>query len=407
MVTSAGLQRPAEDRRGAAGAREVRLRDDRAGEGHRDDPVADPPLPVPAGPAGPADGLHGGPLPAGEGRRGSGRPGVRDPGRWRLGPRLAVGPRPAHRRDPATRASPTRVRRRCSGFTDGELLDATIDALAAGDGAAVFTQVDKVIESGHDPRRFVEDLLERLRDLIIVAAVPEGAASVLRGVPEDQLERMRGQQSRFGPGALTRAADIVNAGLTEMTGATAPRHAARADLRADPAARRRPARAGMRLVSTASNVASTSAESPRRRGRRSRLRPSRPPESVRASRRSARTPSGPAVATSRTSPRRRAVAPERGAHVGGRPARDHRLGAAGHRTTAPPAGTGPRRSAPLARPPRRVRTRGERRSPAPERGSTAPTGRRVRPTREPAVSTRRRCAGSGRTCWRGSSRCAA
>ena len=71
--------------------------------------------------------------------------------------------------------------------------------------------------------RFVEDLLERLRDLIIVAAVPEGAASVLRGVPEDQLERMRGQQSRFGPGALTRAADIVNAGLTEMTGATAPR----------------------------------------------------------------------------------------------------------------------------------------------------------------------------------------
>ncbi|MEP6631006.1 MAG: DNA polymerase III subunit gamma and tau [Lapillicoccus sp.] len=109
------------------------------------------------------------------------------------------------------------------GFTDGELLDATIDALAAGDGASVFTQIDKVIESGHDPRRFVEDLLERLRDLIIVAAVPEGAASVLRGVPEDQLERMRGQQAHFGPGALSRAADIVNAGLTEMTGATAPR----------------------------------------------------------------------------------------------------------------------------------------------------------------------------------------
>ncbi len=109
------------------------------------------------------------------------------------------------------------------GFTDGELLDATIDALAAGDGAEVFGQVDRVIESGHDPRRFVEDLLERLRDLIIVAAVPEGAASVLRGVPEDQLERMRGQQSRFGPGGLSRAADIVNAGLTEMTGATAPR----------------------------------------------------------------------------------------------------------------------------------------------------------------------------------------
>jgi DNA polymerase-3 subunit gamma/tau len=108
------------------------------------------------------------------------------------------------------------------GFTDGELLDATIDALAAGDGAATFRQVDKVIESGHDPRRFIEDLLERLRDLIIVAAVPE-PGQVLRGVPEDQLERMRVQQTAFGPGALSRAADIVNTGLTEMTGATAPR----------------------------------------------------------------------------------------------------------------------------------------------------------------------------------------
>ena len=109
------------------------------------------------------------------------------------------------------------------GFTDGELLDSTVDALAAGDGAATFRQIDKVIESGHDPRRFVEDLLERLRDLIIVAAIPEGVAQVLRGVPEDQLERMRVQQAAFGPGALSRAADIVNTGLTEMTGATAPR----------------------------------------------------------------------------------------------------------------------------------------------------------------------------------------
>jgi DNA polymerase-3 subunit gamma/tau len=108
------------------------------------------------------------------------------------------------------------------GFTDGELLDATIDALAAGDGAATFRQVDRVIESGLDPRRFIEDLLERLRDLIIVAAVPE-PGQVLRGVPEDQLERMRVQQAAFGPGALSRAADIVNTGLTEMTGATAPR----------------------------------------------------------------------------------------------------------------------------------------------------------------------------------------
>ncbi len=109
------------------------------------------------------------------------------------------------------------------GFTDAELLDATIDALAAGDGAATFRQVDKVIESGLDPRRFVEDLLERLRDLIIVQAVPDGAAQVLRGVPEDQLERMRQQAASFGQGTLSRAADIVNTGLTEMTGATSPR----------------------------------------------------------------------------------------------------------------------------------------------------------------------------------------
>ena len=109
------------------------------------------------------------------------------------------------------------------GFTDGELLDATIDAFAVGDAAGVFHQVDRVIETGLDPRRFVEDLLERLRDLIVVAAVPDGASSVLRGLPEDQLERMREQAAAFGPGALSRAADIVNAGLTEMTGATAPR----------------------------------------------------------------------------------------------------------------------------------------------------------------------------------------
>jgi DNA polymerase-3 subunit gamma/tau len=109
------------------------------------------------------------------------------------------------------------------GFTEGELLDATIDGLAAGDAGAVFRQIDKVIETGQDPRRFVEDLLERLRDLIVVAAVPDGASSILRGTPQDQLERIRQQSAAFGSGALSRSADIVNAGLTEMTGATAPR----------------------------------------------------------------------------------------------------------------------------------------------------------------------------------------
>ncbi len=109
------------------------------------------------------------------------------------------------------------------GFTESELLDATMTGLAAGDGASVFTQVDQVIETGHDPRRFIEDLLERLRDLIVISAVGDGAAAVLRGVPEDQLERMRHQAASFGPGQLSHAADIVNAGLTELSGATSPR----------------------------------------------------------------------------------------------------------------------------------------------------------------------------------------
>jgi DNA polymerase III subunit gamma/tau len=109
------------------------------------------------------------------------------------------------------------------GYTDGALLDDVVDALAADDGATVFRVVDRVIESGHDPRRFVEDLLERLRDLLVVAAVPDGGHAVFRAAPADLLERMRGQAARFGRAELSRAADVVNAALTEMTGATSPR----------------------------------------------------------------------------------------------------------------------------------------------------------------------------------------
>ncbi|HET9654383.1 MAG TPA: DNA polymerase III subunit gamma and tau, partial [Kineosporiaceae bacterium] len=109
------------------------------------------------------------------------------------------------------------------GYTDAALLDDVVDALAAGDGASVFGVVDRVIESGHDPRRFVEDLLERLRDLVVVAAVPDGGHAVLRALPSDQLDRMRGQAARFGRAELSRAADVVNVALTEMTGATSPR----------------------------------------------------------------------------------------------------------------------------------------------------------------------------------------
>ncbi|WP_338748684.1 DNA polymerase III subunit gamma and tau [Janibacter alittae] len=109
------------------------------------------------------------------------------------------------------------------GFTDDELLDRAVTAFGAGDAGGVFTVIDSVIETGLDPRRFVEDLLERFRDLIVIAAAPEGAAAILRALPGDQVERMRQQAGVFGPASLSRAADIINAGLTEMTGATSPR----------------------------------------------------------------------------------------------------------------------------------------------------------------------------------------
>ncbi|MGB3908878.1 MAG: DNA polymerase III subunit gamma and tau [Pseudolysinimonas sp.] len=109
------------------------------------------------------------------------------------------------------------------GYTHGALLDEVVDAIAARDAAAVFGAVDRVIQTGQDPRRFVEDLLERLRDLIVVAATRDGASAVLRGVPQDEIDRMSGQSAAFGAAELSRAADVVNTALTEMTGATSPR----------------------------------------------------------------------------------------------------------------------------------------------------------------------------------------
>jgi DNA polymerase-3 subunit gamma/tau len=109
------------------------------------------------------------------------------------------------------------------GYTPDALLDEVVDAFAAGDGSAVFGVVDKVIETGQDPRRFTEDLLRRLRDLVIVSAVPDAPATGLIDIAEDAAERLVAQAARFGPAELSRAADLVATGLTEMRGATAPR----------------------------------------------------------------------------------------------------------------------------------------------------------------------------------------
>jgi DNA polymerase-3 subunit gamma/tau len=110
------------------------------------------------------------------------------------------------------------------GFTDGALLDDAIDAIAAHDGATLFKTIDRVIESGHDPRRFTSDMLERIRDLMIVDALKDSTAnSILRDMPDDQMERMRNQANRIGTANLSRAADIAADGLTQMRGATAPR----------------------------------------------------------------------------------------------------------------------------------------------------------------------------------------
>jgi DNA polymerase III subunit gamma/tau len=109
------------------------------------------------------------------------------------------------------------------GYTDDRLLDDIVDAFAAADGAAVFHAVDQVVESGHDPRRFAADLLDRLRDLIVLSAVPDAASTGLIEAPPDRLEQLTAQAAGFGQSALTRAAEIISAGLVEMRGATSPR----------------------------------------------------------------------------------------------------------------------------------------------------------------------------------------
>jgi DNA polymerase III subunit gamma/tau len=109
------------------------------------------------------------------------------------------------------------------GFTDAALLDEVVDAIAANDGAGVFAALDKVMDSGHDPRRFLTDLLERFRDLVIVRAVPNAASSGLIEAPDEQAARMATQAARFGLADLVRLADVVDEGITAMKGATPTR----------------------------------------------------------------------------------------------------------------------------------------------------------------------------------------
>jgi DNA polymerase III subunit gamma/tau len=109
------------------------------------------------------------------------------------------------------------------GYTDASLLDEVVDAFAAADGAAVFRAVNRVIEGGHEPRRFAMDLLDRLRDLIVLASVPDAVETGLLDVPPDRAELMSAQAQRFGQAGLTRAAEIISTGLDQMRGATSPR----------------------------------------------------------------------------------------------------------------------------------------------------------------------------------------
>lgn len=109
------------------------------------------------------------------------------------------------------------------GYTDSALIDEAIDAIAAQDSASLFTTIDRVIESGQDPKRFASDLLERMRDLIIVGASDENNSAILTTLPTDQLDRIRTQAKLIGIASLIRSADLIAQGLTQMRGATPPR----------------------------------------------------------------------------------------------------------------------------------------------------------------------------------------
>ena len=315
MVSDAGLQRAAQDRRGAAGAREVRLRDDRAGQGAS---------------------ARSGRAPTTT-RSGWCRPGVLQDylasicdqegvavepavlplvvrAGAGLGARRAVGARPADRRCGPDGRRPMRPRSPCSATPTPRCSTTIVDAFAAGDGAAVFRVVDRVVEGGHDPRRFVADLLDRLRDLIVLGAVPDAALKGLVTARPTTLERLSAQAARFGarrarPRRRDRRHRADRDARRDRSAA-----AARAGLRARPAARgptiarRRRCTPGSTGSSAGSRSAALAGAHPRRspqphrrtdesRSRQRQPTPSRPTAAPPAQ------PRGRAGARSRRSPR--------------------------------------------------------------------------------------------------------
>ena len=254
------------------------------------------------------------------------------------------------------------------GYTPDNLLDEVIDAFAAVDGAGVFGVVDKVIETGQDPRRFTEDVLRRLRDLVIVAAVPDAPASGLIDAPQDQAERLVAQAARFGKAELVRAADLVASRAHRDAGGHDSAAAARADLRAGAASRGRSRLSRPWRPSGSARAAGVCRPGPLRWLRPPAARCSAPPRrTVRHARRVHQRPSPPAPPAE--------------------PA---------------PAGTAQPRSRAAADPRHPCRSRG---SPTPE--PAAPSSRGAQWPRRP----RGRCsrwltyAGSGPTCSSRSRRC--
>ena len=284
------------------------------------------------------------------------------------------------------------------GYTPDNLLDEVVDAFAAGDGAGVFGVVDKVIETGQDPRRFTEDVLRRLRDLVIVAAVPDAHATGLIDAPEDQAERLVAQAARFGRAELVRAADIVAAGLTEMRGATTPRlllelicarvllpgrrpRRARLLRAADGPARAPRLGVGQAPAAAEPAAGPTGPPGPTGSRARGRRRPSRPqPPSAPGPRAAPSRPAAPAAGE-----------PRRPASPSPRPSRRRSPRRSRSRRSPTAARHRPRRSRPRAGP-RRPRRRGEPPRPATPRRATCPW-----PT----------YAGSGPTCSSRSRRCGA